>query len=45
MYLDPTLYLGLGKDPTKYMAHISKVKLGFVDIDGIAFCFKGLPNL
>lgn len=36
---------GLGKGPTKFMAHISKVKLGFIDINGISCCLKCLPSL
>ena len=39
------LWPGLGKGPKKSMAHISKVKLGFMDIKGISCCFKGLPSL
>ena len=45
MYLAHVLYPGLGKGPTKSIANISNVRLVFMDIRGISFCFRGIHIL
>ena len=44
MYLTPVLFTGMGNGPTKSMAQISNVKLGFTDIKGIYVLGRGQPS-
>ena len=45
MYLDIVLRIGLRKGPKKSIAHISKVRLWFMDIKRISCGLRGLPNI
>ena len=44
IYLVPVLFAGIGNGPMKSMAHISNVKLGFTDIEGISVLGRGRPS-